>query len=156
MGLEKTLRRFFPIDYDPNSDPDEWARRVPGTVRLISHEVGTWICLCGKTTGLKQRYKYACKCGAIEGTGRITADTIACMKCGLVPYYTPCFNCGTRVGPDLLRQARSPGAHPSVYRVSVTVNLAVERSGQPTQTKQFTLINIPVPLGLREREDAVI
>jgi hypothetical protein len=157
IGLQRALRRFFQASYDPATDPYEWDPEKPSvTIRLLAYEVGTWSCRCGRTTGFYNRYNFTCPCGITHGNGRVTTDTPACAKCRNTPEYVACPDCGTRVTLDILWQARIPGAHPSIYRVPVTVDVAVERAPQDGETVRFTLMHIPVPLGLKEREGGIV
>ena len=156
-GLQRVLRRFFPAIYDPIEDLYEWdLEKPPVTIRLLAYEVGTWNCRCGRTSGFSNRYNFACPCGIIYGNGRITANTPACTKCRNIPEYVMCSNCGTRVTLDILWQGRMPGAHPSIYRVPVTVEVTLERPNQDQEILRFTLMHIPIPLGLKEREGDIV
>jgi hypothetical protein len=156
MGLHRALGRFFPITSDPGNPPIPSAADDPMTVRLASYELGTWSCSCGRRTGLSQRYEFACQCGQLHGNGRLTSGAPGCSKCGEIPDYIACLDCGTCVTLENLWQSQRGGAHPSVYRVPLILNLVVERMGAGDLDIRLILMYLPLPLGLREREGSIV
>ncbi len=149
-GLNKVLSRFFPVSSDEPDYPGRAGGQV--TIRLTGYELGEWACSCGRETGLRRRYDYACRCGSRNGNGRLTSGMVRCSGCGHSPAYARCAECGTRVTLASLWRLRRGGVDPSAYRIPLDLDLVVERPASQTQSVRFTLMHLPVPLGLRERD----
>ncbi|MEU0213276.1 hypothetical protein [Streptomyces canus] len=143
-GLHKVLPRFFPITSEST------------TIRLTAYELGIWRCSCGDRTGLSRRYDFACRCGAVSGNGRLALAAAPCRMCHGSPTYSVCPTCETRVTLENLWQVRNGGAHPSVYRIPLTLDLTVERLPASAEHRRCTLMYLPVPLGLHERDGSIV
>ncbi|MFE5482294.1 hypothetical protein [Streptomyces sp. NPDC056527] len=147
-GLPAVLRRFFPDD-------------APATngirLRLTGYELGEWSCSCGRSTGIDRRYDHACPCGALSAHGRITGMTGGCPRprCEGPAGYAVCPDCGTRVTLANLWRLRRDGAHASHFKVPLTLDLMVEDQGT-TRHRRLRLMDVPLPLGVREREGEIV
>ncbi|MFG2639584.1 hypothetical protein ACGFYP_01155 [Streptomyces sp. NPDC048370] len=148
-GLPAVLGRFFP-DSAPATDGIH--------LRLTGYELGAWSCSCGRSTGLARRYDHACPCGAVSGHGRITGTTAGCPRptCGGPVGYTLCPGCGTRVTLANLWRLRRDGAGPYDFRVPLTLDLVVEDPKGATRQKRMRLMDVPLPLGVRERNGEIV
>lgn len=156
-GLHRALRRFFPIQHKPQASH----REVPATgrsvkVELVDYELGAWRCKCGRRSGFSERYRFSCACGAVHGTGRLADGAEACTRCRRRPAYSQCPECGTRVTLDIIWHMLRGGAHPSVYRVPLTLRMIIKQSGMDDSHVKLTLMHLPVPLGLQEQDESII
>ncbi|MEU9658726.1 hypothetical protein [Streptomyces chartreusis] len=138
IGIHRTLRRLFPVTHGSI------------TIKLAGYELGEWDCACGTLTGISRRYEYDCPCGALKGNGRLESSPPTCTECQTIPDYLTCSECGTRVTLANIRRLRLGGAPLSVYRVPLYLNLEIERLGRNSESARCLLINLPLPLGLRE------
>lgn len=149
MGLHKVLARLFPVTVP--QDDEFGLHEGDVTIRLAGYELGDWACRCGHETGLIRRYDHTCKCGSRRRNGRLMSDRAGCPICGYRPAYERCAQCRTRVTLALLWRIRHSSADPSVYRVPLGLDLVIEKSGESKDIR-FTLMYLPLPLGLREQE----
>lgn len=167
MGLSETLARFFPIDsteivstVSSRASAKIAAKLSPDypatIVRLAGYDLGTWRCSCGSKTGFMTRYDFACPCGALHGNGRLGDDAPTCARCEHQPAYSTCPECDTRVTLENLWTLRRGGASPSTYQVPLVLHLVVERKDSSVERVRLTLMQLPVPLGIRERKGSVV
>src|SRR5436190_23350884 len=69
IGLEKVLRDIFPIDCEDKM-----------SLEYVSYELGSWACICGKLTGIENRYQWSCSSCKTSSCSRLSAD-YACTSC---------------------------------------------------------------------------
>ncbi|MER5471046.1 hypothetical protein [Streptomyces sp. NPDC002685] len=148
-GLPAVLSRFFP-DSAPATDGIR--------LRLAGYELGKWSCSCGRLTGLARRSDHSCPCGAVSGHGRITGTTADCPRptCTGPVGYAVCPDCGTRVTLANLWRLRRDGAHAYAFKVPLTLDLVVEDPQGTTRHRRLRLMNVPLPLGVRERDAEIV
>ncbi|MFE0651134.1 hypothetical protein ACFVZH_21350 [Streptomyces sp. NPDC059534] len=148
-GLPAVLRRFFP-DGAPATDGIR--------LRLTGYELGDWSCSCGRSTGIARRYDHVCPCGAVSGHGRITGETARCVRptCGGPVGYVRCPDCGTRVTLANLWRLRRDGASAHTFTVPLTLDLVVEDPEGTNRSRRLWLMNVPIPLGVRERDGEIV
>ncbi|MGW6523972.1 hypothetical protein [Streptomyces sp. NPDC054962] len=151
IGLEQALHRLFPMRLtdDDSSGP-------PVDVDLTGYHLGTWSCSCGRRQGHAARYDHACDCGAMSGSGRLPAQGRLCHGCGTTAAYVTCDLCGTRVTLSLWWQIQKGGVHPSDCRIPLTLELRIRRPGQPADLQCLELMQLPLMLGLTERDDELV
>ncbi|MGW3915015.1 hypothetical protein ACWEBX_26320 [Streptomyces sp. NPDC005070] len=151
IGLEQALHRLFPMRLtdDDSSEP-------PVDVDLTGYHLGTWACLCGSRTGHAARYDHACACRAMSGNGRLPAQGPQCHGCGTTASYVSCDRCGTRVTLSLWWQIQKGGVHPSDCRIPLTLDLRIRRPGQASDLRSLELMQLPLMLGLTERDDELV
>jgi DNA-directed RNA polymerase subunit beta len=70
VGLEKVFRDIFPISHNNKI-----------SLEYVGYELGNWSCVCGRLTGLENRYKWKCSSCKKSGLGRLKESKI-CPKCG--------------------------------------------------------------------------
>jgi hypothetical protein len=155
IGLHRALNRFFPIGPEETRGNEPARPRNIATLRLAGYELGQWNCSCGKLTGHSRRYDHRCPCGALSGNGRLPAEPESCAACDTPASYVTCGDCGTRVTLELLWTVRRGNAHPSVYRIPLTLDIVIEQPGGADEHIQFTLMHLPVMPGLQERRDSI-
>lgn len=86
IGLEKVLRDIFPIECEDKM-----------SLEYVSYELGSWACICGKLTGIENRYQWSCSSCKTSSCSRLSAD-YACTNCDKkTAKYKLCSNCLTRV-----------------------------------------------------------
>jgi DNA-directed RNA polymerase subunit beta len=100
-GLEKVLRDVFPLEHDADL-----------SLEYISYEIGNWACMCGKLTGIENRYKWRCLSCKKTGCSRLDQN-FSCPSCKKnSAKYITCSNCLARVGLLLdmtVEECRSSG-----------------------------------------------
>lgn len=90
IGLEKVLRDIFPIDYNGKM-----------SLEYVSYELGHWACVCGKLTGIANRYRWHCGACDKSGCSRLD-DASTCTACNKkAARYLTCSNCLSRVSVKL-------------------------------------------------------
>lgn len=142
-GLHRILGRCFPIT-------------GAVTVRLFGYDLGTWRCSCGFFTGLSQRYRHHCPCGALAGNGRLHGAVPPCSSCKSPAAYATCPDCGTRVTLENLWRLRHGDADRSAYQVRLTLHLSVEGTREEdTRIVHFPLMDLPIPIGLQEHDGSI-
>ncbi len=86
IGLEKVLRDIFPIDHEGKM-----------SLEYVSYELGHWACICGKLTGIVNRYTWTCTSCKKGDCSRLDA-THSCPSCKKKSArYKTCPNCLSRV-----------------------------------------------------------
>ncbi len=100
-GLEKVLKDVFPLEHDADL-----------SLEYISYEIGNWACMCGKLTGIENRYKWRCSACKKTGCSRLDPN-FSCPSCKKnSAKYITCTNCLSRVGLQLdmtVEECRSSG-----------------------------------------------
>ncbi|MFF8917436.1 hypothetical protein ACF08M_30045 [Streptomyces sp. NPDC015032] len=152
-GLPAVLGRAF-----RDSAPSASRRSDGARLRLAGYELGEWTCSCGRLTGLARRYDHACPCGAVSGNGRITGTTadFPCSTCTGPIGYAVCPACGTRVTLTNLWRLRNEEADAYHFTVPLTLDLVVEDPQGTTRHKRLQLMDVPLPLGVRERNGEIV
>lgn len=86
IGLEKVLRDTFPVEHNEKI-----------SLEYVSYELGSWACICGQLTGIKNRYKWTCSSCNGEGEGTLDAqkNCVLCKKKSA--HYIHCKRCLSRV-----------------------------------------------------------
>jgi hypothetical protein len=153
VGLHEAVQRFFPVR--PRPGRSELAGKQP-VIDLTGYELGTWRCRCGALTGLEARYRFSCPCGEESGAGRLAPGTAVCATCGMSPSYTQCTACGTRVTLENLWQLSDDDAHPSAYQVPLILHTCIKHPDRDLENTSLPLMLLPIPLGTREREGAIV
>jgi DNA-directed RNA polymerase subunit beta len=101
IGLEKVLRDVFPIEYEGKM-----------SLEYVSYEIGHWACMCGKLTGIENRYQWSCSSCKKTGCSRLD-DFLSCPKCSKkTARYKRCDHCASRViiqPTQTLEEARASG-----------------------------------------------
>ena len=101
IGLERVLKDIFPIVFNERM-----------SLEYISYELGSWSCTCGKITGVKNRYAWACSSCKKSDVSRLNKD-LECTFCSKkTARYKTCTNCLSRVSikmPLSLQDCRSSG-----------------------------------------------
>ena len=69
IGLEKVLRDIFPIEYEDKL-----------SLEYVSYELGQWACICGKLTGIENRYTWSCSSCKKSDCSRLDAN-FSCTFC---------------------------------------------------------------------------
>jgi hypothetical protein len=156
LGVHRVLGRLFPMSLEARTDPGQETPQVVATVRLAGYEVGSWQCSCGACAGQARRYDYACPCGGVRGNGRLGPEPPPCPACGRPPAYATCAACGTRVTLALFWSFRAGNLHPSAFRLPVTADLVVQRPGGPEEAQRLVLIQLPLMLGVREKNGVIV
>jgi DNA-directed RNA polymerase subunit beta len=147
IGLEKVLRDVFPIEYENKM-----------SLAYVSYEVGNWACICGKLTGIANRYTWNCT-GCKKGdTSRLNAhrDCKFCKK--RTARYKTCVNCLSRVRikPNMsIEECRASGqtfAMPLRIRVQLITwdEVNGERVVHDIKEQDIFFADIPVMLDLYE------
>lgn len=85
IGLEKIFRDIFPIEHSNAL-----------SLEFVSYELGDWACICGKLTGLENRYKWVCSSCKKGGCSRLKDSTCTHCKKQSARYVT-CDKCLSRV-----------------------------------------------------------
>ncbi|KJK56091.1 hypothetical protein [Saccharothrix sp. ST-888] len=152
IGLDRALRRLFPMRLTPVGEDTE----PPVQVDLTEYQLGTWACSCGAREGHAARYDFACGCGAESGNGRLSPGRRRCHRCGTTAEYVTCDQCGTRVTLSLWSQIRQGGVHPSACRLPLVLDLRIQRPWQPATSSSLELMQLPLMLGLAERDDELV
>ncbi|WP_405827451.1 hypothetical protein [Streptomyces sp. NBC_00105] len=125
-------------------------------LRLVGYELGRWTCSCGQLTGLDRRYDHHCPCGEVAGHGRLPRPAPDCGSCGAAVGYAVCPGCRTRVTLANLWQLRRGGTGPDDFLVPLTLDLRVDcESGELSREPGLLLTWLPLPIGVREREEEV-
>lgn len=100
-GLEKVLKDVFPLEHDADL-----------SLEYVSYEIGNWACMCGKLTGIENRYKWRCSSCKKTGCSRLSND-FSCPSCKKnSAKYITCSNCLARVSLQLemtVEECRSSG-----------------------------------------------
>ncbi len=100
-GLEKVLKDVFPLEHDADL-----------SLEYISYEIGNWACMCGKVTGIENRYKWRCSSCKKTGCSRLDQH-LTCPSCKKnTAKYSTCSNCLSRVALQLemtVEECRSSG-----------------------------------------------
>lgn len=90
IGFEKVFRDVFPIDYNDKM-----------SLEFVSYELGAWTCICGKVTGITQRYTWSCSSCKKSDCSRLS-DNLTCTFCNKnTARYKKCANCLSRVTVQL-------------------------------------------------------
>ncbi len=101
IGLEKVLRDIFPIEYEDKL-----------SLEYVSYELGFWACICGKLTGIENRYQWSCSSCNKSDCSRLNSD-FSCTFCKKnTARYRGCPNCYSRVAvrlPMTLDECRMSG-----------------------------------------------
>jgi DNA-directed RNA polymerase subunit beta len=117
VGLEKVFRDIFPIDYGDKI-----------SLEYVSYELGLWTCICGKLSGIENRYTWVNKETNETGCSRIDNEK-------KTRRYITCPNCLSRVGiklPFTLDEARTAGQSftmPLRVKIQLT-NWDVDQNGE--------------------------
>lgn len=144
-GIHAVLSKLFPLVHRRRRD----GRRVEVRFELVDYEIGQWRCRCGARSGWRERFAYRCRCGAVTGRGRRPRG--ACATCGAPPAWDRCEHCGTRITLAALHQLRAGTLAPSDLRTPVVLVLRRTASGEADTVHHVELMQVPLPLGLEER-----
>jgi DNA-directed RNA polymerase subunit beta len=151
IGLEKVLRDIFPIDYNDKL-----------SLEYVSYELGNWACVCGKLTGIINRYQWSCSsckksaCSRLERDGTCTFCTKKTAK------YKGCPNCLSRViikMPMTLGECRASGQTFSmplkikVQLINWSVDDAQNKVIHDIKEQDIFFADLPVMADLYEEKD---
>ncbi len=141
VGLQKVLQDIFPIEYND---------RI--ALEFVSYELGDWACVCGRVTGLVNRYSWEAVSGKKKGTGAIDPSDNT-------KRYSTCKNCGSRVSlrpPQTVEESRYSGKTYSLP-LKVTLQLTawdVSESGEriirDIKEQEVFFCDLPVMIDLYE------
>ena len=156
-GAHGVLARLFPMTLGNKVRQGKPGRKA-ATARLAGYEIGSWRCACGSfAAGHARRHDFACPCGRTSGNGLLGTDGRPCASRGCPPAYTTCPDCGTarHARPVLADGARGVPTRPA-YRLPVTADLIVERPNGPEEAVRLVLLLLPLMLGVREKDGAIV
>lgn len=150
-GLEKVFKDVFPVDCEDKM-----------SLEYVSYELGKWACVCGKLTGIKNRYRWQCTACNESDCSRLDAH-FTCTFCKKkTARYITCPHCLTRVSIQLsmsLEECRSSEQTFSFpLRVKIQlVNWAKDSEGNKSvrdiKEQEIFFADIPVMTDLYERDD---
>ena len=151
IGLEKVLRDIFPIDYEDKL-----------SLEYASYEIGRWVCICGKLTGIENRYQWRCSSCNKSGCSRLSGD-LGCPFCKeKTARYITCSNCLLRVSmqlPMTLDECRTSGqtfSMPLKIRmqlISWTVDETGNKVVRDIKEQDIFFADLPVMADLYEKND---
>ncbi len=172
-GLRHAVGRFLQLGTPPSERRDEGLHRIlneafPRRARLTDsasgrrrrvrfllrrYTLGHWRCRCGEVEGEQRRYEHRCPCGALAGFGPLPPGR--CGHCGATAEHATCPSCGTRVTLDLLWRITTGGVHPRDLVLPVELDVGV-RTSRGERSLVVHLCDLPLPLGLAEREGRIV
>lgn len=86
VGMEKVFRDIFPINYNDRM-----------SLEYIGYELGDWSCICGKVSGINERYAWVCSSCDYQSASRLKENCI-CTNCSKkTARYSTCADCLSRV-----------------------------------------------------------
>jgi len=147
IGLEKVLRDVFPIEYENKM-----------SLAYVSYEIGNWACICGKLTGIVNRYTWNCTSCKKGDTSRLSPQR-DCKNCKKrTARYKTCVNCLSRVRikPTMsIEECRASGqtfAMPLRIKVQLITwdEVNGERVVHDIKEQDIFFADIPVMLDLYE------
>ena len=145
-GIHRVLTSLFPMTLP-----------TPGDAAVLhGYKLGRWSCACGTRRGHAARYDYTCSCGTRSGNGVLPSHRRRCRRCDERAEYVLCERCATRVTLDVWQQIQAGGLHPAACEVPLELELTVRRRGQPKSPLTLHLMQVPLLLGLTERDGTLI
>ena len=91
----------------------------------------------------------------LSGNGLLGDSPAPCMSCGEPPCYQRCSICQTRVTLDLLWHIEEGQLHPNELKIPLKAHLQVRQAQGGEEDLELTLLEIPLMLGLSQRDDSV-
>lgn len=154
IGLEKVFRDIFPIDYTDKM-----------SLEYVSYELGNWACICGKVTGIANRYTWVCSACKRSDCSRLDAKHTCTFCHKNTARYKTCPNCLTRVTiklPLTLDECRSSEQTFSMpLRVTMQlitwdVNEAGVKTVRDIKEQDIFFADIPVMVDLYEENNRIL